>query len=133
MIRPPPKSTLFPYTPLFRSFRGSAVARADSRLGMFWELRGLQPAEPVTTAVTVTPTSAGWLRRATASLGLVRRRAPVRLEWQEVPQLRGALAGRALALELAGLSPGRYRIEVVVRATGDRRASATREILVEGR
>jgi len=113
--------------------RGSAVARADSRLGMFWELRGLQPAEPVTTAVTVTPTSAGWLRRATASLGLVRRRAPVRLEWQEVPQLRGALAGRALALELAGLSPGRYRIEVVVRATGDRRASATREILVEGR
>ena len=113
--------------------RGSAVARADSRLGMFWELRGLQPAEPVTTAVTVTPTSAGWLRRATASLGLARRRAPVRLEWQEVPQLRGALAGRALALELAGLSPGRYRIEVVVRATGDRRASATREILVEGR
>src|SRR3989454_1217329 len=113
--------------------RGSAVARADSRLGMFWELRGLQPAEPVTTAVTVTPTSAGGLRRATASLGLVRRRAPVRLEWQGGPPLRGARARRALGLALAGLSPGRYRIEVVLRATGDRRASATREIVVEGR
>src|SRR5256885_14048060 len=107
MIRPPPKSTLFPYTPLFRSFRGSAVARADSRLGMFWELRGLQPAEPVTTAVTVTPTSAGGLRRATASLGLVRRRAPVRLEWQEVPQPPGAPARRAPALEPARLPPRR--------------------------
>src|SRR3989442_3391114 len=71
--------------------RGSAVARADSRLGMFWEVRGLQPAEPVTTAVTVTPTSAGWLLRATASLGLALRRAPVRLQWPVVAQVRGAI------------------------------------------
>src|SRR5437588_9719098 len=33
MIRRPPRSTLFPYTTLFRSFRGNAYALSDKALG----------------------------------------------------------------------------------------------------
>src|SRR2546430_12842826 len=41
MIRRPPRSTLFPYTTLFRSFRDAAVARI-SDAGDLVEARGLQ-------------------------------------------------------------------------------------------
>jgi hypothetical protein len=114
--------------------RGSGSVRADARVGLFWEIYGLDAAgEPLTTAVSVTPAHAGWLRRATESLGLAARRGSVRLEWRELPQVRGAMAGRALALDLTGLSAGRYRIEVALEAAGDRRAVANREIEVERR
>src|SRR5256885_4771165 len=33
MIRRPPRSTLFPYTTLFRSHQGGAAARAGARVG----------------------------------------------------------------------------------------------------
>src|SRR3712207_7869025 len=37
MIRRPPRSTLFPYTTLFRS------ARSGEELGVYWEVYGLDP------------------------------------------------------------------------------------------
>src|SRR5205809_5019660 len=47
MIRPPPRSTLFPYTTLFRSLGGTSHdllwARCSARL---WELRDGQPNMP---------------------------------------------------------------------------------------
>lgn len=113
--------------------RGAAAARSDGRLGLFWEVYGLNPeGEVATTSVTVAPVRAGWLRRATQSLGLARRRAPVRLEWTEVPRARGPVAGRSLAIGLSGLSPGRYQVEVRV-ATERSEAVATRELRVVAR
>src|SRR2546422_5400361 len=48
MIRRPPRSTLFPYTTLFRSLesaalraRGSGIVPSDRPLGLYWELYGL--------------------------------------------------------------------------------------------
>src|SRR5437762_9759544 len=40
MIRPPPRSTLFPYTTLFRSYL-LATASADKTIGI-WDLRDLR-------------------------------------------------------------------------------------------
>jgi len=113
--------------------RGSTVVRGSARVGLFWEVAGLDSAEATTTVVTVLPVGTGWLRRAAQSLHITGRRASVRLEWQELPQLRGAVAGRPLALDLSGLSPGRYRIEIAVHGASGRRAVATREIEVAGR
>jgi hypothetical protein len=82
--------------------------------------------------VNVVPARTGWLRRRTESIGLARRRAPVRLEWTEMPRVRGLVAERALALDLSGLSPGRYRVEVRVEAARGA-AVATRELRVVAR
>jgi hypothetical protein len=114
------------------SVRGSATARSGARLGLFWEMYGLDPSgEPVTTSVTVAPARAAWLRRAAQSLGLARGRATVRLQWAEVPQPRGFVAGRGLAIDVSGLARGRYLIAVQV-ATGRSEAVATRELEVVG-
>ena len=113
--------------------RGSTVMHPRARVGLFWEVSGLDSAEAVSTVVTVLPVGTGWLRNAVESLRLAGRRASVRLEWREIPEQRGSVAGRALAVDLSGLSPGPYRIEIVVQGPGGERASATREITVRER
>ena len=113
--------------------RGSTVVDSRSRLGLFWEIAGLDSGEVVTTEVTVQPVRTGWLRKAAESLRLAGRRASVRLEWREVPERHGSMAGRALALDLSGLPPGPYRIELVVRGPRGQRASVARDITVRER
>jgi hypothetical protein len=113
--------------------RGSTVAQSRARLGLFWETAGLDSGDAVTTVVTVLPVGTGWLRKAVESLRLADRRAAVRLEWREIPEHHGSIAGRALAVDLSGLSPGQYRIEIVVQGPGGRRGSAQREITVRER
>src|SRR2546428_600353 len=62
------------------------------------------------------------------------RRAPprrdVRLEWQEMPE-RASIAPRTLAIDLSGLAPGRYVLEVAVTPAGAETVTAHREILIE--
>ncbi len=101
------------------------------RLGVFWEVYGIDPASgAVSISLTIAPHGTGWLRRAVESVGLATRRSGVRLEWQEVPQA-AALAPRALALDLSGLSPGRYVIEVAVASASGDALTAQREIRIE--
>ena len=101
--------------------------RADRPLGLFWEVHGLSSeGEEVTTLLTVTRRGTGWLRRAVEAVGLAAPRRDVSLEWTEVLVPRTetpTVAGRALALDLASITPGPYRIEVTVTARG--RASVT--------
>ena len=111
--------------------RAAATARAGTSVGLFWEVYGLPPdGAPLTIAVAVAPRRAGWLRRATSTLGLSRQRFAVRLSWQELARPRDGVAPRAVALDLTGLSPGRYQIEVVIKA-GAAEATAAREITIE--
>ncbi len=111
--------------------RGSTRARTDRKLGLFWELYGLDPAgEVVTTSLTVAREGTGWLRRAVESLGLASPRVSLRLEWQEQPEHQGPLAPRALAVDLSSLSAGRYRIALAVAAAGQEPVTAAREIRV---
>ena len=111
---------------------GSTRVRADRKLGLFWELYGVtSPTEPVSASLAVTPQGVGWLRRSAASLGLVSRSTSVSLDWEEMPATHasdGAIASRALAVDLSALSPGRYRIELTVAAPGREPATAHREI-----
>jgi hypothetical protein len=110
---------------------GSTRVSSDHRIGVFWELYGTDPASgAVAVSLTVSPQGTGWLRRAIESVGLATRRHGVRLEWQEVPA--GApLAPRALALDLSGLSPGRYVIEVAVASPRGDELTAQKEIRIE--
>jgi hypothetical protein len=110
---------------------GSTRVPATRKLGVFWELYGVDPADgAVDVSLTMTRRGEGWLRRAAESLGLAASPQDVRLEWREVP---GAprLAPRALAVDVSGLAPGRYVIEVSVTATGGQTVTARRDLSIE--
>ncbi len=112
---------------------GSTRILADRKLGVFWELYGVDPAAgAVAVSLTMARQGTGWLRRAVESLGLAGPRRDVRLEWQEVPEA-ASIAPRTLAIDLSGLAPGPYLIEVSVTAAGAERVTARREIRIDRR
>lgn len=110
---------------------GSTRVFNDRKLGVFWELYGADPAAgAVGVSLTLARQGSGWLRRAVESLGLAGPRRDVRLEWQEVPE-SVSIAPRTLAIDLSGLTPGRYLLEVAVTPAGAERVTAQREVLIE--
>jgi hypothetical protein len=112
---------------------GSEQIPADRKLGVFWELYGVDPASgAVAVSLTMARQGTGWLRRAVESLGLAGPRRDVRLEWQEVPETE-SIAPRTLAIDLSGLAPGRYLLEVAVTPAGAETVTAQREIRIERR
>jgi hypothetical protein len=107
---------------------GSTRVPADRTLGVFWEVYGVDPAGgAVAVSLTLARQGTGFLRRM---LGIAGRRHDVRLEWQDVPR-DSSVAPRALAIDLAGLAPGRYLIEVSVTPPGGHTLAARREIRIE--
>jgi len=110
---------------------GSTRVFNDRKLGIFWELYGADPAAgAVSVSLRLAREGTGWLRRAVESLGLTGPRRDVRLEWQEVPE-SVSIAPRTLAIDLAGLAPGRYVLEVAVIPPGAETVTARREITIE--
>jgi len=110
---------------------GSTRVHADRKLGVFWELYGVDPASgAVAVSLTMARQGTGWLRRAVESLGLAGPRRDVRLEWQEVPET-ASITPRTLAIDLSGLAPGRYVLEVAVTPAGAETVTAHREIRIE--
>jgi hypothetical protein len=107
---------------------GSARVSADRKLGVFWEVYGVDPAGgPIAVSLRLARQGTGLLRRI---LGIAGRHHDVRLDWQDVTQ-DSSVAPRALAVDLAGLAPGRYVIELGVTPPGGRTLTARREIRIE--
>ncbi len=88
---------------------------AGRPLGLFWEIAGLDPAAEAvraTAAVTLAPAGGG--------------PRSVELRWTEVLRARSGVAARALALDLAGVAPGSYRLALSVALPGPDGATANR-------
>jgi hypothetical protein len=100
------------------------------RLGLYWEVYGFAPVEPVALSVSVQAQGKGLLRRVAESVGLAAASPPLRLEWQERLKPQGGIVPRSLEIDIATLPPGRYRIQVAVEAAGREAALASREIRV---
>jgi len=98
------------------------------RLGLYWEVYGLQSGEPAAISVSVQQRGKGLLRRAAESVGLATTSPPLQLEWHERMREPAGLAARSLEVDVSTLRPGRYRITVSVAPTGRKRASASREL-----
>jgi hypothetical protein len=113
--------------------RAIAGVRVDSgtRLGLFWEMYGLQPGERVTASVGIVPHEPGWLRRVAERANLAEPREPRRLQWSDTPSISGSVGGRTLVLDLTGIPEGRYRIELALSLEGqaDVRAASDVEIV----
>src|SRR3989442_1680648 len=123
LFAPPPDSLPATLESAALRARGSGIVPSDRPLGLYWELYGLTAGgEMVTTAVSVIPLKKGFL-------GLGRSKG-VRLEWQDVPERVDGIGARALTVDLSGLSPGRYRVVLSVKAEDEPAVAASREIVV---
>ena len=104
--------------------------RIGERVGLYWEAYGLASGADVPTAVTVTAARTSWLRRFAAALGLASKAGRVRLEWHETAHPTQGRMSRALALDLAGLAQGSYRVEVTISPSAGASVTASRTLNV---
>lgn len=101
------------------------------RLGIAWEVYNLSPGDmPVRFRLRVREEGPGFLRRIGQWLRLVTPERPTDVSWEEVEEGTGVLF-RAVNLDLEGLSPGRYELELSVELSGREPARATRTFKVE--
>jgi hypothetical protein len=111
--------------------RGSLKVDRTKPVGVYWEMYGLSPeGETLAYRLTVTRERTPWYRRAAEKLGVVERRAPVRMQWDEPSARPGAAHTRALAVDFSTLPEGRYRIELTLETGSLTIATATRTVEV---
>jgi hypothetical protein len=97
---------------------GPTPVAAGGRIGLYWEVYGLVPGEPIETRVHVTPLHTGLLRRVGSLIGLGKRSRETELAWHEVADPQTGMIHRAVTVDVSSLDPGRYNISVVVVAQG---------------
>jgi len=109
--------------------RGSLRVDRSKPVGVYWEMYGVSPAgETLAYRLTVTRESTPWYRRAAEKLGVVERRAPVRMQWDEPSARPGAAHARALAVDFSTLPEGRYRVELTLETGSLTIATASRTV-----
>ena len=112
--------------------RASLKVDRGKPIGVYWEMYGVSPAgETLAYRLTVTRERAPWYRRAAEKLGVVERRAPVRMQWEEPSARPGAAHSRALAVDFSTLPEGRYRIELTLETGSLTIATASRRVDVK--
>jgi hypothetical protein len=112
--------------------RGTMRVSATAPLGVYWEMYGVDPSgETLEYTLTVSREGTPWYRRAAERAGLVDRRAPVHMKWDEPSARPGAARSRALAVDLSTLAEGRYRLELTLAVTGQDAVKVGRVVEVE--
>jgi hypothetical protein len=89
-----------------------------TRLGLFWEMYGVDANERVTATVGLVPVESGLLRRLAERARLASPRSAVHLQWSDAPEVRGSIGGRALVLDLGDIPTGRYTVELSLSVDG---------------
>jgi hypothetical protein len=104
---------------------------SGARLGIFWEMYGLDQGERVTASVSLIPDEAGFFRRAAQRAHLVEPKTPVHLRWEDAPEVSGSVGGRILTIALDGVEEGNYTVELTLSVPGQptRRASSRVQIV----
>lgn len=110
--------------------RNTITVSRGARLGLYWEVYGIAPVDPVAISVRVQPRDRGLLKRVAETVGLATAAPPLELRWQERLRVQDGRAPRALEVDVSSLPPGRYRIEVAVTPAGGEPATSSREIRV---
>ena len=105
--------------------------RIGAKLGLFWEMYGLEANERVTATVGLVPAEEGLLRRLAERARLASPRTPVHLQWSDAPEVRGSVGGRALVIDLGDIPTGRYIVELSVNVDGQplMRAASAIEVI----
>ncbi len=106
----------------------SSQIEAGGQLGVYWEIAGAVPGEPLDLTVSLEREGKSWVRKAFEWIGLASDRSlRTRLRWDEEPRDQ-AIIGRALVLDLPDLESGRYRLTVEVTDAAGRSATTARAL-----
>lgn len=90
-----------------------------SRVGIFWEAYNTDPTgEGIEVNITVAPenTSGGWLSRGLRALRRIREAQPVSVGLRDVSARGSPVTARAVEVDLATLTPGRYLLQLELNA-----------------
>jgi hypothetical protein len=113
---------------LARAIPGDTVGR-DRPLGIFWETYGLADGgETVDIAVTVERIDRSWFRSARQAIGLADQDTPLRIRWSDARSATTGIAPHAVALDLANLPGGRYRLTLTLTPDGAPPVASSGEI-----
>ncbi len=85
-------------------------------VGVYWETTG-RGTDSVTVSVALLPARRGLLGRVAEGLSVVRRKAPLTLQWQAGPA-ETTTTGRSVELDLGRLRPGKYLLRLEARTAG---------------
>ena len=114
--------------------RTSQRLKAGARVGIYWEAYNTLPVgEQIAVSITVAPHNSGgggWFRGALRALRLVREAKPVTVGMQDVSARGLSYTPRAVVVDLATLTPGRYLMELELDAGGGNVVRADRTITV---
>ena len=104
---------------------------ATQALGLFWETYGVRPeGETMAVALTIDRIKEGWARRAAERLHLATPFAPMKVQWQEVPDRGDHVASRSVTLDLSRLAPGRYEIALTLTPSDAPSVVTKREVVI---
>lgn len=106
---------------------GTTRLERDRKVGIYWEMYGVDRDDDIEITLRVTPHESGFLRRLGESLRLVGRRAAVGVEWQDQVG-RTDIVSRTLQVDLGSLSRGTYTLEVQARDGAGATVVARRDI-----
>jgi len=91
---------------------GRLVVRRERKTGVYWEMYGTVAGDStLPISLTLTPISAGLLRRAIRALGIGQRPAPINVRWSE-PSPAGMFSARAVLLDLSLIPAGKYELKL---------------------
>jgi hypothetical protein len=116
--------------------RSSERIPEGSRVGIFWEAYNTNPTgEGIEVNITVAPTSSsgGLLARGLRALRRVREALPVSVGIRDVSARGSEVTARAVEVDLATLTPGRYLLQVELNAGPGNEVRVERTITVVNR
>jgi len=89
---------------------------AGTDVAVFWEIHGVEGRRiPIRTRIGIVPEETGWLRRMGEAIGVLPRRYPLRIQWEEETSGERGPFARSVRVRIPDLPAGRYRIELVAR------------------
>ena len=113
---------------LARAIPGERIERGQA-VGVYWEAYWPDdPGDSTSVAVTVERIDHGVLRSTLQMLDITQDDSPLRMNWTDARAVIGARATYAVSLDLANLSPGRYRISISLAGSDGRPLTTSREL-----
>jgi hypothetical protein len=110
-----------------RVLPGERVDRAQP-LGVYWEAyRSADVGDSAQVSLTVERVDHGFFRSTFQKLGLSQDDSPLKLNWTDARPVIGGVSTYAVSLDLAKLSPGRYRVSLSL-AGADGTLTTSREL-----
>ena len=104
-------------------------APSNRQIGIFWETYGVRPeGEPVDYALVVERIDQGLIHRSLVKLHVMDADRGLSLQWREVPPITGEIASRGLTVDLSHLTPGQYRVRLMLTSGADLPIVAERTI-----